>query len=30
MDSTAMAQTFGLTPQPIDNALREAAQRLRG
>ena len=28
-DSTAITQTFGLKPQPIDDALREAAQLLR-
>ena len=28
-DSTAITQTFGLKPQPIDDALREAAQLVR-
>ncbi|MGA3539040.1 hypothetical protein ACK8GE_07065 [Micromonosporaceae bacterium DT194] len=29
MDSTAATETFGLTPEPFDDALREAAQLLR-
>ena len=29
MDSTAATETFGLTPEPFDDALRESAQLLR-
>jgi len=29
MDSTAATETFGLTPEPFDDALREAARLLR-
>ncbi|MFB9236078.1 NAD-dependent epimerase/dehydratase family protein [Plantactinospora siamensis] len=30
MDSTAATETFGRKPQPLDDALREAADQLRG